>query len=69
MYQIQELLKIKKTTNFVVFLSVNQSWWSYRDANGTLEEWVKKSEKELAVIEGDIREIRKLFNEDSQATS
>lgn len=35
-----------------------------RYANGTLEEWVKKSDEEFAAIDKEIREIRELLDED-----
>jgi hypothetical protein len=38
-------------------------WWSIRDVNGTLEEWVSKSEAESAAIDEKIRKIRELLSE------
>lgn len=37
-------------------------WQDLRYANGTLEEWVKKSEAEILEIEDEIREIRGLLD-------
>jgi len=39
-------------------------WQGLRYANGTLGEWVKKSDEEFAAIEEEIREIRELLDED-----
>lgn len=39
------------------------TWQDLRYANGTLEEWVKKSDEEFAAIEEEIREIRELLDE------
>jgi hypothetical protein len=39
------------------------SWQDLRYVNGTLEEWVKKSDDEIAVIEAEIRAIRDLLGE------
>ena len=38
MQQIGDMSKIKKTTEFVVFLSDNNSWWSIKDVKITSEE-------------------------------
>lgn len=40
------------------------SWQDLRYANGTLEEWVKKSDEEFAAIDEEIREIRELLEEE-----
>jgi hypothetical protein len=39
------------------------SWQDLRYANGTLEEWVKKSDVEIAAIDEEIREIRELLGD------
>jgi hypothetical protein len=38
-------------------------WWSVRDVNGTLEEWVKKSDAELAEIENEIQQLHDLLGD------
>jgi hypothetical protein len=53
---------IKKSTVTSVDFSKSY-WWHTRDANGTLEEWMKKSDADLAVIEDDVCEIHKLLDE------
>lgn len=46
---------------FYRYKTTNNSWQDLRYANGTLEEWVKKSNAE---IDEGIREIRELLDED-----
>jgi hypothetical protein len=62
MQQMQNFLKMKKTTTFAVFF-LNLSWWNIGDVNGTLEEWMKKSDAEFTVIDDEIRGIRELLSE------
>jgi Skp family chaperone for outer membrane proteins len=42
----------------------NKSWQDFKYVNGTLEEWIKKSDAELAAIEDEIRQIRELLSEE-----
>jgi hypothetical protein len=37
------------------------SWQGWESVNGTLEEWVKKSNEEITAIDDEIREIRELL--------
>ena len=39
-------------------------WQDFRYANGTLGEWVKKSDAEVAAVEAEIQQIRELLDED-----
>jgi hypothetical protein len=40
------------------------TWQDFKYVNGILEEWVKKSEAELAATEAEIRQIRELLDEE-----
>lgn len=59
---VADSVGIKKKP-WMVSLYGNAIWWSLRDANGTLEEWVRKSDGEIAAIEDEIREMRKLLDD------
>jgi hypothetical protein len=39
------------------------SWQEFQSVNGTLEEWVKKSDAEFAAIDDEIQEIRELLDD------
>ncbi|HZM63879.1 MAG TPA: hypothetical protein VFB59_01975 [Candidatus Saccharimonadales bacterium] len=41
----------------------NNSWQGLLSLNGTLEEWVKKSDAEIVAIEEEILEIRELLDD------
>ena len=58
-----KLFRTKKVYSYICRLREN-SWQDLRYANGTLEEWVKKSDEEFAAIDEEIREIRELLDED-----
>lgn len=51
------------TEPFYRYKMTNNSWQGLLSLNGTLEEWVKKSDAEIVAIEEEILEIRELLDD------
>lgn len=57
------LSTVQGSNHFTDTKLTNNSWQDFKYVNGTLEEWVKKSDAEIAAIEEEILEIRKLLKD------
>ena len=56
--------KTQKIQTFLqVWICLRSIWQGLLSLNGTLEEWVKRSDAEFAATEAEIREIRELLDE------